>query len=451
MKRFISLAIAVIMIFALIPITISAADTPKSAYRIDWSELSYNTYWYNQNENDIGSHFTVSKTSNSISFTGKKGNERRSYVATNKVTLSSTTKYEYVFQAKNNRDYGYCGVVFAWAGGVPYFMYGSFNNVSDDPNDGMSDIRVQKGLNQHDSKNCSTGYTRSYRTVELDSDGYGTFKVVFDGYKAIFYGLTDIDKGTYELIGNAITLPSDAKIAFGAFNRENDGSKERTVTIRNAVLYAMNDEAANNISALSDGSYELLAYIAQVEKDFPRENYDLETYTELVGALHDAKTLIEKGRFSASQIASARDAIDSAIDLLEYKSADCSKLEEIIEKAEALNADECNAVAYKMLMAIVDEAKLFLEDDDLKQSDVDDMAARVLERYREIVPEEEETEEETEESEEIIEETENNDETSDSTDMVIDKGCKATTLGSAAACILALAGGSVLVFKKKED
>ena len=229
----------------------------ESVYNVDWSKLSYNTYWYNQNEDDMLTHFYVTTTSNSITFSPKSiDTERRSYVSNVLYNITEDTEYEYIFQVKNTCDYRYCGVVFAFAEGLPYFIYGSFNNGGDPPNEGKCDIRIYKGLNYHENSErfkCETGYERSFITADLDADGYGTFKLVINGYNVTVYVLTDANNEIYTLIGNTITLPLDAKLAIGAYNREGYGDNEiRTVSIKNTSIYARNEITANEFGDIAE-------------------------------------------------------------------------------------------------------------------------------------------------------------------------------------------------------
>lgn len=471
MKKFICFILVSIMLFASLSITASAADTPKSAYRVDWSALGYNAYWYNEKKDDISKYFTVSATQNSIVLNAKGKSERRAYVAKTRFEITADTKYEYVFQAKNNRDYGYCGVVFAFADGLPYFVYGSFNNVSDEPNDGKCDIRVNKGLNQHDTNPCGAGFTRSFVTVDTDSENYGTFKVAFDGLNVTVYALTDAEKGTYEPVGNAITLPSGAKIALGVYNRESSGtSDQRTISVKNAVLYAMNDAAAEKLGSMSDGSFELLSYVADIEKKYSEVDFDKESYSALANALDAAKKLVNSGTYIAAQISSARSDIDSAVVLLQYAEPDFTALEELVTKAEALNESDCDADAYKALMDSVDAAKALIEKTDARQSEVNAALTDLTAKYEAAVPAENENENgnapegsestPTETQDSCLETLPYTDIATDTgivpqlpaTDEIPEKsGCKSVALGSSILCVAALLGVSAFIVKKKED
>ena len=477
MKKIISAFLAIVMIAAALSITASAAsEKPKAAYRVNWSELSYTSYWYNEKKNDMSSNFTVTKTANSITSTAKSGCERRAYYSKEMYEITSDTKYEYVFQAKNNRDYGYCGVIFAHANNLAYFMYGSFNNISDDPNDGKSDIRVVKGLNQHDSKSCGTGYTRSYITADIDSDGYGTFKVVINGFTASFYALTDAANGTFTPVGNSITLPDGAKVALGVFNREGSGSSQRTVSVRNAVLYAMNDAAAQNISSVSDGSYELLSYIDEVLKNYPEVDYEASSYKAILDIAKEAETAVSNGSITKARATELKSELDSALIALELKEADIAALEEAIEKAEAIDETKYTVVSYKMLLNAIDNANELLGDPEVRQSEIDAAVALINTRCKDLIPLDgvipEEDDEIDDGGEDNSGEDNSGEEDSDSNmDSCIDElpsdtgtpadtssetlpilpkpGCKSSVAVSALAAVAII--GTALVLKKKED
>ena len=452
MKKIISLVLTITLILAMltVSVSVSAADAAKLTYKVKWSSLSYSTYWYNQNKGDMDSHYTVIINDNSIDFNGKSGNECRAYVSNEQVQISADTKFEYVFQAKNHTKGGSAGVVFAFANGLPYFIYGAFDN-STTYESGKSYIRVHKGLHKDNNKDCDTEFgDRYYPVVDLDSDGYGTYKIVFNGYTVSFYGLKD---KSYEKIGNSITLPNDAQIALGAFNRENNSSGERTIKIRNAAVYAMNDAAAKKLSVLADGSAELLSYVAEIEKKYAREDYDKESYYDLFDALNAAKKLIEDGDYDANDVADARKAIDKAIPKLKKVTTDFTQLKGLIEKAEALNGAIYNPVAYKMLMNEVEDAKEIL-DTNVKQSEVNAIVDELIYRFKELDPDIS-LEVESDLSEDITLETSDviYSNTGINTDIIIESsgGCGSVILASSALAVAALVGTAAIVFKKKED
>jgi hypothetical protein len=228
--------------------------------------------------------------------------------------------------------------------------------------------------------------------------------------------------------------------------------------IRNAVVYAMNDAAARSLSVLSDGSAELLSYIARLEKEYPREDFETESFYEFLDSLTAAKKLIEDGDYSAVDIADAREAIDATIPLLEILTPDFTKLNEIIGKAKALKAADCNPIAYKMLMAAVADAEELLSADDLRQSHVNEAVAVILDRYKEIDPNITVGDTPTDETTgDVVGDASDNIGYTDivGSDATVELppkgGCGSAILASSALTVVALIGTAVIVSKKKEN
>ena len=311
MKKIICLALTVVMVFAMLSITASAAETPKVTYKVNWSELNYEGCTF-ETKIDVENYYNITKTENLLSFSSKGNGKTRAYVAIERFALSSDTKYEYVFKAKNNVDGGESGAVFAFAGGVPYFIYGSFNNASD--NAGKSSINVKKATHQ-DRVECNVDFDKTYITLDRDSSGYASFKVAYNGFDVTFYALVS---GKYEQVGKAITLPSDASVAIGGYNNEkNSSGKECTVSVSDAVIYPMNSAAIQNMSSVLGASVvELILYIEEVENEHKKEDYEEESYTELLNAITSAKELIEGGSYDESDIEDAMLAIEDAVLML---------------------------------------------------------------------------------------------------------------------------------------
>lgn len=472
MKKMISLFIACVLVVAAFSFTASAEEA-KISYAVDWSSMSYKGYWYDELKTD--SQYKLTATKSSLSTSPLKGTdtERRAFVANKTFAITSNTKYEYVFQAKNDTNYKYCGVVFAFGGGIAYFVYGSFNNVADAPNDGNCDIRVQKGLDYQEGKSCGTGFTRSYIKAALDSDGYGTFKVVLDGYTASVYVLTDASAGTYTMVGNSITLPSDAKIAFGAYYRgvETNGTP-RTLVVRNAVLTAANEAAAEKIVP---GAYDFIDYVSKVEKDYLEADYTKETFTAFADALKAAKELIKNGDFDATKISSAKSAIDSAVILLELKDTDFTALKALADKAALINEADCDPDAFAAMKTSLEKAQALLEAGVATQSEVDAMLAELEAKLDALgLDEDKSTDEEKDTGAESdsgsgIGSGSGSDSgfESDSAQVSLSTGYSTDSVGSdttanakAGGCgssiaisslLAALTVGAVFVFKKKED
>lgn len=476
MKKIICLTLTAVMILAMLSITAMAAEEPIVSYKVNWSELSYEAYGYDQLKYDMDTYYSVTKDENLLSFDAITGSKLRAYVATERFEISNDTKYEYVFQTKNNNDYGYSGAVFAFANGLPYFVYGGFNNKSDSAHSGQSCIDIRKGLHKHSTNDCETGFEKSYLTLALDSDGYVTLKVVYDGYQVTLYGLTDSANNEYEAIGNTITLPSDAKVAMGAFNRETDTSSglERTASVRNAIVYGMNNAAVQNMPSVVDDNTEFILYVESVEKEYLESDYESESYADFLSALDRAKALIEEENFDELEIAEARASIEEAIDMLELMEPDFSEIDEWIAKAYELDEAECDADAYEMLMSAVDEANLLLDKVEIKQSELDAAVALIFERYKEIVPDavldtelpDDDKDEEDGENvgDENVGDENANDVVGDATGNTVGdetqtgsssaeasgKGCKSALASSSALALLALVGTAVVVSKEKQ-
>ena len=459
MKKIICLTLTAVMILAMLSITAMAAEEPIVSYKVNWSELSYEAYGYDQLKYDMDTYYSVTKNENLLSFDAITGSKLRAYVATERFEISNDTKYEYVFQTKNNNDYGYSGAVFAFANGLPYFVYGGFNNKSDSAHSGQSCIDIRKGLHKHSTNDCETGFEKTYLTLALDSDGYVTLKVVYDGYQVTLYGLTDSANNEYEAIGNTITLPSDAKVAMGAFNRETDTSSglERTASVRNATVYGMNNAAVQNMPSVVDAGTAFVAYVEQIEKAYLEIDYESESYADLLSALDYAKIIIEEGIFDEFDIAEARASIEEAIEMLELMEPDFS------------NIDEWDADAYEMLMSAVDEANALLDKTEIKQSEIDAAVTLIFERYKEIVPDavldtELPDDDKNEEDGENVGDENANDVVGDATGNTVGdetqtgsssaedsgKGCKSALASSSALALLALVGTAVVVSKEKQ-
>ena len=222
----------------------------------------------------------------------------------------------------------------------------------------------------------------------------------------------------------------------------------------------MNDAAAAKLASMSDGSIELLDYIATIEKQYPAEDFDEETYSALVSAIDAAKKLVNDGTYTATQISAARSAIDSALVLLEYLEPDFTALEELIAKAEALNENDCDADAYSALMTSVDAAKALIEKEEVRQSEINAMEADLRAKYEAAAPEggESDTENAPAESESTVLETPpaTNVDTgavpqAPATDAVPEKGgCKSLVLGTSILAVAALLGVTAVTVKKKE-
>ncbi len=153
--------------------------------------------------------------------------------------------YEYNFKAKNTKEQCYAGVVFATdANDIPYFLYGAFtNNASDDGT--KAEISIGKDRFPHpattnpapvyavggSSSNKNYNYEVDF-DVATDSEGYGIYKIVYEGFNVkCYYKNTS---GKYVQFGNTITLPKGSRFSVGVLSRFGTGNNERTVQITGA-------------------------------------------------------------------------------------------------------------------------------------------------------------------------------------------------------------------------
>ena len=208
--------------------------------------------WWNDvsnQQNDYTSVYNVTATDNSLSSKPKSGGENRAYYSTEMYTIDSTTHYEYTFEAKNNRAKGYAGVIFAYdtAGLLPYFAYGEFDNSSDKGS--CIHIRFRKGHFDTSSYSCAVNSDEVTAAVKQTDDGYGQFKIIYEGYNVKFCYLNE--NGQYVQLGSTIRLPAGSKICLGVFSREGNTAEMRTVSLRNCVITPKSDSA---IAYLRDGA-----------------------------------------------------------------------------------------------------------------------------------------------------------------------------------------------------
>ena len=185
--------------------------------------------------------FDVTATEKELTSKAKNGGDDRSYFSTKMYEITSDTRYEYTFEAKNNSAGGYAGVMLAYDvnGLYPYFAYGEFDNKS---TGSRICIGCRKAHHHDDWRVTTQDFTA---VVKQTADGYGQYKVIYEGFNVKFCYLNT--SGEYVQLGNTITLPAGSKVCVGVYSCP--GSKaanaDRTVSLRNCVLTAKNDETIN--------------------------------------------------------------------------------------------------------------------------------------------------------------------------------------------------------------
>ena len=199
--------------------------------------------------------FDVTATEKELTSKAKGVGDDRSYFSTKMYNITSSTRYEYTFEAKNNSAGGYAGVMFAYDvnGLYPYFAYGEFDNRSTAGEGNCIHISCRKAHHNHENYNWCVVTPDLTAVVKQTDDGYGQYKVIYEGYNVKFCYLNT--SGEYVQLGSTITLPAGSKVCVGVYscNGSKSANADRTVSLRNCVLTAKNDEtidylAGQNIS-----------------------------------------------------------------------------------------------------------------------------------------------------------------------------------------------------------
>lgn len=385
MKKIISVLVVVALLAVGIIASIPTSAAAVKTYNVDWASLDYNTYagsgGVGENRGDgseYESMFTVEKTATSIKSTRVSGSAESFYVSTTTFALTSTTQYEYTFKAKNNNATLYAGVPYAIEGDTVYMVYGSFNNTSDDYNGSKSELRFCKA--SFDWEYPDTTY-KIFPALTLDSSGFSTITVKYNGLKVTFWS-----NGTQ--LGKEITLPTGSKLAMGVYSRDADGGKDRTLTVKDAVVSAMNNDAAAYLNVDTNGIGALKTLVNACKTDYANEaDYTAASYGAYKTALTAAEAVITKGATATkAEVSSAKTALETAILGLEAATLDFTALDEAIAKAEALKAVEYTEISFKMVTDAVADAKALKEKADAKQSDVVAMVETINGRIESLVP-----------------------------------------------------------------
>ena len=143
--------------------------------------------------------------------------------------ITQDSYYTLYVNAKNARVGGYSGVVFASdASDKPYFVYGAINNGRDNAT-GECDLRLRYGYHSHNGK--IDGLITEPRFVQdLDSDGYGQYKIVYDGLTVTVYTMSRGEWTAVYFGGNSssFTLPEGCSVAVGVYNRHGYGETSQS-------------------------------------------------------------------------------------------------------------------------------------------------------------------------------------------------------------------------------
>ena len=466
MKKIISALILVVMLATCLLAAFPASAATKEL-TLAWNSFGYeaiNEYGSVVPITDFANEITITKSATQLSAKRIGGNEARSYISTSQFAMTATTKYTYEVMVKNNTSLKYTGIPFAVdADGEVYFIYGSFENKNDSvgapnatsaymvPAKGKFDNKVLGGKSETDSI--------FFKKITV-TDGFASLKFEYNGLDVKIY--TKNSSGSYEQIGQTVSFSAGAKVAFGVHTRDAEGSYDRSATIKNGKITALNDEAVANLEPKVDnGADDLKIAISKAEAEHPEVNYTADSYAAFKTALTNAKTVADNKASTASDVEAAKTAIDTAISGLKAKSVDKSKLEAIIAKAEALKEKEWSTISYTMLMKAVKSAKELLQQSDLKQSDIDNTVATLQTRMDSLVAADGVVPE-TEEIPTVGEETDNNtviesgaaleseSASGDMGEVSPKKGCGSAVATTAIVATIVAGLGTALVIKKKD-
>ena len=310
----------------------------KNVYNVNWKILfennSLRSQWWWDNGDGQNNYLKLYKVTATDTLLGSEpigDADNRSYYSTMMIDINEYTYYEYTFEAKNDRAGGYAGILFAYdTNDFPYFVYGQFDNSSD--NGTSADFRYRKGhqdrnTDGHNSKLDNDA--RHYPVLDLTEAGFGQFKYVYDGYNFSFYAKTE---GDYKLIWS-YTLPEGSKICVGVYSRGGKLAERRTMTLQNCAVTAYNDAATDVLFGT------VTEYLFALADKKLAENFTPATEKAVSDAVAAVKAIKADTPYEE-----ANAAIIALVDaILGLKMADKTALNAAIEAANAAIADKTAA------------------------------------------------------------------------------------------------------------
>lgn len=223
--------------------------------------------------------------------------------------ITEDTSCTITVKAKNNRLGGYTGLIFASdAEGKPYFIYGALNNYGDHDKE-KSDLRARYAYHNKDSNLGSWLSDTDFRQPQtLDADGFASYKIVYEGFKATLYTIVN-NEWTQITFGSGMTyftLAPGSYISLGIYSRHGNGTKQRTATLLNPTI------ESDDIRGLYNGKIE--AALAKVFMLVP-EAYTADSYKLVTDAVTAVEALGETATYE--EIDAAVDDIYKALEKLE--------------------------------------------------------------------------------------------------------------------------------------
>lgn len=355
MKRLLSLLIVVAMlsVSAVLMIPTSAATTAETkTYTPNWLEHKNNQMFEafkaaSGNYFDLASfwnYYSVTREENLLSatlsskVTGDTNAPESTYLSKVRFDITETTKYEYTVKAKSNvtsvNSNNFGGVPFAISpDNLAYTAYGNFNNTNafaSAPSKTQSFIITIHGAYESRDPYVGDEYMgddKYFEELELDSEGFASLKIVYEGLDVTVYAKNTA--GTFVQMGETVTLVEGSQVAFGLYSRNSNTSHNRTASIKDAKITALNEESVeymekgeegfknNNggeddrdLSALEDLLYD-------IEINYVEEDYTPESWAYLESAVHQAELMIDDTSYSQDDIDVAVEDLQYAMDCLE--------------------------------------------------------------------------------------------------------------------------------------
>ena len=470
MKKIISILVVAMILVGCISAAVPASAATTKTFEVDWTALAFTTY--NEHGTEIDEFtfldsFEVTKNATTFGVSRIGGGvQSNSYISTSQFLITEETDYTYEVMAKNNNTQKYSGVPFAIdTDGMVYFIYGSFDNNNDSvgSKSGQSYVISAKGDFDNKYPN-STGNELNdiyFKKLKLDG-GFASFKFEYKGLTVKVYAKDT--NGNYVQIGDEeITIPEGSKLAFGVFSRDNNNNGNRTTTIKNAKITANNDKAvANMVLQANNGAGDLKAEISKVEKEYLEVDYS--NFNTVKSALENAKTVAEDSFSTADEVSAAMEELKNAVAGLELADPDFTELEAVIAEAEALDESDYTVISFNMVTGALEEAKALMEENEVKQSQVNAAVETLQGRIDGLVPangvnpsdDEEEDADATETMDESISDTNAAQQSGvvpNATQPVAEvggRGCGASVAVTAVVTGIVATLGAALVIKKKD-
>ena len=238
--------------------------------KVDFANLTYKTLYKGAESDKVfADNFKVEFNGNSFTSAPVGNPSELGYVAQTEYAITEDSFYVYEFKAKLNRNGGYAGIPFAINGLDHYFVYGGFGNDGDyfdAEGNRVSHIQMRKGYK--DDSTARSFYEAVNIPALLDEEGYGYWRIVYEGL-TVSVQFMNAD-GEWEFVANSrkayktnegaagsqqggddwyanapavstFTLPPEGSfVAVGLHNRNGDAGSQRTVNIKDAVIYDLN-------------------------------------------------------------------------------------------------------------------------------------------------------------------------------------------------------------------